>query len=76
MTDLKTNMKGKFENTECTLCEVEGCEDSQEHILQECSTLENKTKEKSDKLNYQKLYENDSELLIEIARKFNTRMII
>ena len=55
---------------------MEGCEDSQEHILQECSTLENKTKEKSDKLNYQKLYENDSELLIEIARKFNTRMKI
>ena len=58
------------------VCEVEGCEDSQEHILQECSTLENKTKEKSDKLNYQKLYENDCELLIEIARKFNTRMKI
>ena len=56
-------------NTECPLCKIEGCEDSQEHILQNCSILENITKEKSDKLNYKKLYENDSESLIEIARK-------
>ena len=76
VTDLKTNMKGIYENTECPLCKIEGCEDSQEHILQNCSILENITKEKSDKLNYKKLYENDSESLIEIARKFNTRMKI
>ena len=69
-------MKGIFENTECHLCKMEGCEDSQEHILQNCSILENITKEKSDKLNYEKLYKNDCESLIEIARKFNTRMKI
>ena len=69
MTDLKTNMKGFYNTHECPLC---GAEDTQIHILQECQTIENMKKNKTEGHKYEMLYENDAKVLIEIARKFIT----
>ena len=76
MTNLKTNMKGMYENIECPLCEGKGAEDSQEHVIQECKMIENMIQDKSEMINYDNLYENDALKLIEIGRKFISRMKI
>ena len=76
MTNLKTNMKGINENVECPLCEGEGAEDSQEHVIQECKSIENKNQDKSEMINYDDIYKNDALKLIEIGRKFITKMKI
>ena len=51
MTNLKTNMKGMYENIECPLCEGKGAEDSQEHVIQECKMIENMIQDKDEIIN-------------------------
>ena len=57
MTELKTNMKGIYNTYECPLC---GVEDTQIHILQECSAIENMSKNKTEEHKYEMLYENEA----------------
>ena len=62
-------MKGFYNTHECPLC---GAKDTQIRILQECQTIENMKKNKTEGHKYEMLYENDAKVLIEIARKFIT----
>ena len=64
VTNVKTNMKGKYEKLECRACNLE--EESQKHIM-ECKILNH---ESDQKLEYEKVFNGTVSEKLKIAKKF------
>ena len=65
MTEAKVNLKGKYDNLECTACGLE--EESQEHILK-CTEL-NRNKE-IEEVNYERIFNGTVAEKLKIAHRF------
>ena len=70
-TKTKINMKGMYDSYEYRACGETN--ETQIHVLQ-CKTLEDMTKEDDEKIQYEKLYDNDVEEQRGICRKFKLNM--
>ena len=64
VTNVKTNLKGKYDELECMACRLE--EENQKHIIQECKILNKET----EKIEYEELFNGTVKEKIRIARKF------
>ncbi len=65
MIPVKANHKGSYPNQECRWCKIQGIEETQEHIMNECEKM---TKETKPTHNYQEIFDdNDTDRLREIA---------
>ena len=64
MSDEKLNSKGKYETYECQVCEKE--DESQEHIVIKCESLNESMEEKK----YESIFDGNVIEKINIARKF------
>ena len=67
MTDVKKNVKGKYDSKKCRACKIE--EEDQKHIV-DCEIL-NQGKEK---IEYGKIFNGTVSEKVKIARRFKTNL--
>ena len=64
MTNVKTNLKGKYDSLECRACK--NAEESQKHVVQECQSLN----EDTENIEYEKIFNGSVLEKLKVARKF------
>ena len=73
VTEVKMNFKTKYEDLNCKTCNME--EETQKHVL-ECGEIDKKEPKSKCSLNYNKLFNGDTEDKVLIVRSFRKRMEI
>ena len=63
-TNVKENLKGKYESFECRACKKEN--ESQEHVVNKCKILN----QKEEKVEYEKIFYGPVKEKLKVAKKF------